>query len=364
MADGITVEQAIDLGVLTLKNFKRNEFEYVLNHNDYPMCNRLFTGRDVETQTGKLITRDIVLGKTGNAAHVKLFAKDEQNITNIVREIQAPWRHAKSSFSYEVREIMVQNGPEGFNSLMKVRNTNMYAEFADEIEERGWLSPDSSTDEINPFGIPYWLPTGDSGDEGFTGENPYYNAASRTEITAGAGNIDTDDYDKWTSYYSDYDEVNNDLMKRLSRAFRKTKFKAPTMVDKKTGTIQSPFTLQTNDAVLSALEDHALNSDDRVGNDLGKYAGSVIYKRIPFEYVDILDSTSSTYNEIIHGTNPIYGCNWNYFEPVLLKGDNFRKGRPINDREQHNVMTVFLDTSWNIICTNRRKAGFVISTES
>ena len=359
---GITVAEAIDLGHLTLNSFKRDEFEYVLTHHGYPICNRLFSGRDVDIQTGKLITRSIVLGSTGNADHVKLFESDEQNITNITEEIQVPWKHAKSSFSWELREIMVQNGPEGYISLMKVRNTNMYAELADEIELRGWLSPDSSTDKDNPFGIPYWLVTGAAAEEGFHGDNPRY--ADGNEITAGAGNIDTDDFSGWKNYYSDYDEVNDDFLKRLSRAFRKTKFKSPTMVDSKTGTINSPFTLHSNDSVIGDLEDLALKSDDRVGADLGKYAGAVVFKRIPIEYVDNLDTDATGYDENCHGINPIYGVNWNYFEPVILKGDNFRRNKPINDREQHNVMTVFVDLTWNIVCTNRRKAGFVISIET
>jgi len=360
---GITVAEAIDLGNLTLNNFKRDEFEYVLTHHDYPVLNRLYSGRDTDIQTGKLITRSIVLGSTGNADHVKLFEADEQNITNITKEIQVPWRHAKTSFSYEVREIMVQNGPEGFINLLKVRNTNMFAELADEIELRAWLSPKSSTDDTNPFGIPYWLPTGAADAEGWYGLNPYY-SDSRTEISAGAGGIDTDDFDGWKSYYADYDEVNDAFLKMLSRAFRKLHFKSPVMVDSKTGTKDSPFTLHSNDSVIADLEDLALKSDDRVGADLGKYAGAVVFKRIPIEYVDNLDSTGTGYSEYCHGTDPIYGINWNYFEPVILKGDKFRKSKPINDRKQHNVMTVFVDLTWNIICTNRHKAGFVISKES
>ncbi len=359
MSEGITVQDAIDLGVSTLAQFPKGEFEYVLEHNDYPFINRLYTGRDVDIQTGQRIERDIVLGKTGNAGHVKLFQKDRQKITNLIKKLGIDWRHAKSSLSYEIREILVQNGPEALVDLLKIRRTNMYTELADEIEPRLWLSSDDPTDEVNPFGIPYWLPVGADSQEGFIAGNPKYSDVD-SEIAGGAGGISSDVYEKWKSYFFDYENLSaDDFLKKLSRAMRRTHFKSPVMVDSKTGNEHgNNFTLFTDDYVISELEEYAFDNDDNIGADLGKYAGAVTFKRIPIEYCDLLDDDSGTYTHL-RGAHPIYGINWKFFELIMLKGDKFRESEPIKDREYHNVLTVFLDLSYNMICTNRMKAGFV-----
>jgi len=107
-------------------------------------------------------------------------------------------------------------------------------------------------------------------------------------------------------------------------------------------------------------------SDDQVGADLGKYQGATVYKRLPLEYTDLLDcgngdGTTDNCTDAIHGVDPLYGINWNMFELSMLKGDKFVLSPPMNSREQNNVFTVFCDLSYNILCKNRQKAGFVVS---
>ena len=364
MADGISVDEALDLGSLTLKNIARDEIEYVLAHNNYPMLEKLYRGREVDVQTGKIISRQIVLGSTGNARHTKLFVDDVTNIRNIVKEIQVPWKHFVNSFAYEAREVLVQGGPEGFVNLMKVRKTNMMVEAADLLEQQAWGAPDSATDVTNPFGIPYWLPIGAADAEGYAGIEPKYKDGN--SITAGAGGIAATTFTGWKSYYADYTSGQwEDFLEKLGRAFRKTKFQSPaTVEDIGTGPL-SAFKLYTSDAALTALETIARHSDDRVGFDLGKYAGRLAFNRVPIDYVDILDSTATGYDASIHGVDPFYGINWKYIEPVILKGDRFRVSPPQkNTTANHNLLSVFLDLTYNYICTNRNKAGFVLSQVS
>lgn len=350
----ITLEEAKDLGKITLNSFKRDKFEVIFNHNDYPIVAKLYKGRDIEEQTGKLITRSITLGSTGNADHTGIFQEREQVITNIQEEVQVPFVHAETSLSYAVQEVMANGGSEGFVKLIKIRRTNMMNEFADELEGRAWKCPDSSSDKLNPCGIPYWITDSATTTGGWYGKNPNYNS-SATEIAAGAGGIDSDVYADWANWYAGYSQVDDTLLKKLAQAFRRTKFRSPATVNDIKDS--NNYQLYTNDSVLGELETFALKSDDAVGYDLGKYAGRTAFKRVPFDYHDILD-TAGTYT---YGTNPIFGINWDYFEVVILKGDRFRMSDPINDRKQHNVLSVFCDLSYNYICTNRKKAGFLLN---
>jgi len=105
-----------------------------------------------------------------------------------------------------------------------------------------------------------------------------------------------------------------------------------------------------------------LMADDKVGYDLGKYYGAVAFNRIPFMYVDILDADGTGYNAATMGADSIFGVNWNFFEPVVLKGDNFRQTPPAKDGDNHNFIKSFVDLTYNYACLNRRYGGFHLST--
>ena len=59
-------------------------------------------------------------------------------------------------------------------------------------------------------------------------------------------------------------------------------------------------------------------------------------------------------------TNPVYGINWGEFKTAIL--GNWWMKETVLDRVpgQHNVSAVYIDSSFNWICRNRRR-NFVIS---
>jgi len=356
----LELQAAVDIGVTTHNNVKR-DIQYTLDHNDYPNLNKLFKGRDVDVQTGKQIEREISLGRTGNASHKHIDENDTTDVKQLVKQILVPWKHADTSYGYYVQEALVQNGPEGYISVIKNRKTNMWVELADMLESASWLPPASAVDKTSPFGLSYWLPLGAATAEGFEGRNPYDQAG--VEITAGAGGIpDAAAVAHWRSYYAQYTTVDwDDLVEKLDVAFRKTKFQAPATVDEGASGPLSMFRMYTNNNVLKAMTSMLLMADDKVGYDLGKYHGAVVFNRIPFMYVDILDDDHADYNALSLGEDTVFGVNWNFFEPVVLKGDNFRQTAPKPDADNHNFIKSFVDLTYNYVCLNRRYAGWNIS---
>ena len=168
---------------------------------------------------------------------------------------------------------------------------------------------------------------------------------------------------RWASYYADHNgRFGDNLLNLLARATRKTHFiptMIPTVVAKETP--PSPYRYYSNDNVIGNLEALARKMDDNVGPDLAKYFGRVLYKSIPFIYVDFLDNSSS-YSEIM-GTDPIYGVNHDFFKIRVLRENDFALGKPTPRDGSHNVLTVPLDLSLAITCTNRQRAGFLISQQ-
>ena len=130
----LELQAAVDIGLTTFNNVKRS-IQYTLDHNDYPNLNKLYRGRDTDIQTGKQIERHISLGRTGNARHKHIDENDTTDVKQLVKQILVPWKHFDTSFGYYVQEALVQNGPEGFISVINNRKTNMWIELADELEK-------------------------------------------------------------------------------------------------------------------------------------------------------------------------------------------------------------------------------------
>lgn len=356
----LELQAAVDVGLLTFNNIKR-DIQYTLDHNDYPNLNKLFNGRNVDVQTGKQISRHISLGRTGNAKHKHVDENDSTDVKQLVKELLIPWKHADTSFGYYLQEALVQNGAEGFISVVKNRKTNMWIELADLLEEASWQSPTSSTDTTSPFGISYWLPLGTASGEGWVGGNPAYQDGN--EITGGAGGLaDAAAVAHWRSYYAQYTSVDwDDLIEKIDVAFRRTKFRSPATAQEGQSGPLSMFQMYANNNVLKTLTSMLLLADDKVGYDLGKYGGAVAFNRIPFRYCDILDTDAAGWDVQTLGTDSVFGVNWGFFEVAVLKGDNFRETPPAPDADNHNFIKTFVDLTYNYVCKNRRYAGFNIS---
>lgn len=366
MAGGITIAQAIDLGQATLESFKEDALQYTLKHNTYEIVNRWLASDKMVLDGGDRAEAYIQLKDSTNAAHVRLYDVDTPNVENLDKKITVNWTHAKTSFSYAMQELSINSGNmRRIYNLLLSRKRAAYKALADLLEEAAWRTPAAADDDLNPFGIPAWLCQADAdtstGD--FNGYVPDYTVSGDTESgmsTIGGLSCTSAVNARWASWYADHnDNLGDNLLKLLRKAFRKTKFQTPKLAGQAIDpdSAFSNFRLYTNDTVLDNLEELAQKSDDSIGFDLGKYAGNVVFKGIPFVYVDQLD-TELTY---VYGGNPIFGINHNHFYPIVLSGENFRINPPINSREQNNVFTVFCDLSYAYMCDNRRQAGFMIS---
>lgn len=364
--NGITIEQAIDLGKATLESFEQDALQMTLKHQTYEVINRWFKGDKMQLEGGDRVVRFISLRDTGNAQQTRMYAIDTPNVSNVDEQLKVEWTHAQTSFSYSVKEISMNRGNRRrIYNLLKQRRQNCFRELADKLEELAWRTPTSASDDLNPIGIPGWLVQPDTdpdeADGDFTGYLPNYWSDSEVAFsTCGGIPCSSTTNPRWANYYEDHgNKLDTSLLKRLRRSFRKTKFQSPMIakeaIDPKSGF--SNFRLYTNSDVLDEVEEMALKMDDRVGADLGKYAGNVIFKGIPFMYVDLLDKAK----QYVYGANPIFGINHSHFYPVVLSGENFRINSPMSQVGQHNVLTVYVDLTYAYLCDNRRAGGFLIS---
>ena len=363
---GIQIEQAADLLMGTLAKFKPNQFEIALESQTAEIVNRWFKSDKKVITGGDMVKFYIQLKRSNNATHTRLYDTDDVNVANVMSEGTVKWTHAKTAWAFDVRELAMNKGnPQRVFNLLEARVKAAYQDLIIELEEAAWRTPTGSTDDLSPHGIPAWLVQADADSEtgDFTGYVGDYTTSADAESaysTVAGLSCSSTTNPLWANYYADHNNnLDDTLIKVLSKAVLMTNFETPTVageaLDPKSNF--SNFRYYTSSNVILELEEVARQSDDKVGYDLGKYAGAVIFKGIPFKWVKDLD-TELTY---ARGADPIYGINHNHFYPVVLADNNFRKTKPTAKNGSHNVMEGFIDLSYAYVCDNRRTGGFLIS---
>jgi hypothetical protein len=359
----ITVEQAVDVGIATLASYRKEALEMTFNDISHELYNTWM--QSAERDSGDSIKDFITLKDTGNAKMISLWEEDTHNVVNTDEEIIVRWAHATTNMDYSRLELAMNTGNKvRIYKYLTGKQLNMYREFGELLQVKLILPPSKAADKKNPHGLASWLSLGTDGSTG--GWNAYqgrYNDGSGTLYDVGGISCSASDKPRWASYYADHNgQFGDNLLDIMARATRKTHF-IPTMLPVAVAqeTKPQPFRYYSNDNVIGNLEAIARKMDDNVGPDLAKYFGRVLYKGVPFVYVPFLDD-SATYSSIM-GTDPIYGVNHDFFKVRVLRENDFTLGTPTPRDDDHNSLSVALDVSIAITCTNRQRAGFLISQQ-
>jgi hypothetical protein len=361
----ITIDQAIDVGHATLENYAKDgdRLEMTFKEASYQPVNDLFGKDKVTLQGGDRIEGFITLGDTGNAKHISLWEEDSDNVNNTDKKWSVNWTHASTNMTYNRIELGMNMGDDvQVYNYLNGKRKNMFREFGELLQDAIFQTPTGSEDEKNPHGLVSWLSQGtDNSEGGFTAYSGRYNDGSGTAYNLGGIASSATSNARWGAYYADHNgQLGDNLLTILDEATIRTNFIPPVIVDE-TGPKHSfgNYRYFTTVKVIKNLNHLALQSDDKVGPDLGKYHGMTIYKGVPFIYVQKLD----TANTSTYGTDPLIAVNMDYVKVFVLESNNFVVGKPIARDNQHNVLKVHVDLSYAICCTNRQRAGFLINQQ-
>lgn len=354
---GVNNDQLQDLILTTLKDLPDGEFEIMWDSQNYEIC-QIYQQHRRQVDGGTSIQRNVILDRKGNARYRRLFDTDNPSVDNVQDTIDVPWAQLSTDYSWDVAEILRnRSSKKGFINLIRSRRAERMWDLAELIEERGWLTPTSATDKLYPYGIPYYLNKLNSGvtTGGFSGQTIRYQGGTTGTICAG---IDASTNAKWRNYADVYDKVDNNLLRKLRRATRLTRFRpSPMAIKPGQDGPGMPIKLYAGIDIVTELEDLADKRDDNTGpmdlagKNLHSYEGSVYFNKMPFVYVPHLDDDTD---------DPIYCVDWTKIQPVVQDSYWMVESKPMSDRGQHTTITVFLDGSHNNLCINRRTAGFVI----
>jgi len=250
---------------------------------------------------------------------------------------------------------------KAYISLIKTRVNDALWAWADLIEERGWKTPTSATDNLYPYGIPYYLNKLDAADTtaGFRGHTIRYQDASTGTVCAGlqAGAAAGDT--KWQNYADVYTLVDNALLKKFRKAFRLTRFFPPRFINNPGQDQETNRVIYVAGDEYDALGDLADKRDDRnTPQDLmGGVRVRINERGIPFinghpvVYVPVLDDDTD---------HPIYAVDWTKIRAIVQDGYWMKEKDPMQSPFQHTVLVVYVDGRCCILCLNRKTAGFVL----
>jgi len=345
----ITTDELADILVLTqaeLGELKFNQFATDLV--SYEVWSHIWKKDRVQFQAGESISRNVMTKHSGAARQVGLASVDNVNIASVMTTLTAPWRHTETSYAVIRQEMLMNRSPRKLVDLVKVRRTDAMISLIELIEDQFFGDLPAADNDLDILNLKYYVVA--NATEGFNGGAP-----SGYTLVAG---INPTTQPKWRNYTAQYAQVSKgDLVSKMRTGFRKIGFKSPISISdyRRGGGAGERYRIYMNETTIKQWETLAEEQNDNLGKDLAPFDGMTSFKRNPIVYVPSLDDTTSP-------TNPVYMLDWGYVEPFFLKGDYLHEERG-KSADQHNVINTFIDTTWNLLFTQRRhQAVFVTAT--
>ncbi len=347
----LTALDISDLVAGTLYELGRMKFQQIAqNLQHYEIFTHWFKKERMSFDGGIGIQRTLMNRFDASAAkHVGMTEADNVNITDLIDQLQVPWRHAQTSWGFFYHETLMNKGKEMIFKVIKPRRESAMLALVEELENKAWSAP-SSTDKKNPYGIPYWLVK--SASTGFNGGAP-----SGHSTVGGVSLTDSPNFKNYTAQYATVSKP--DLIKKLRTAIRKCHFQSPLPGNSDYTTGSERYRMYVNETTLSSMEDIGESQNENLGRDLANptYGGthygvaSLIFRGYPIVAIPKLDADTQ---------NPVYGVDHNSFHVVCLEGDYLRESEN-KAPFQHNSFQMFVDLTYNYLCVDRRR-NFVLAT--
>jgi hypothetical protein len=362
MAGVVTPQDVADLVQSILPELDRMNWEQIAqNLQDYEMMSHWLKDDKIVFGDGIAIRKNLLSSLSGAASHTGMTDTDDVDIPDLMDDITVPWRHAQSKWGYHYQtDILMNRGKSTINDTVKPRRHAAMIDLAEELEAKAWQVP-NSTDKLNPYGLPYWIVYNSS--TGFNGGYPTGpDAVTHTSIAG----LSLTDSPKFKNYTANYTAVSKqDLLPKMRTALRKTNFRSPVTKEDMSTPRGNDRRYYCDEQTCSDFENVGEAQNENLGRDLAPYTagsgnggiqdvdGTLTFKKNPIVYVPQLDDT----NVFTAATSPVYQIDHGVFYPYCLKGDYLRETGPVVAPNQHNMYRVFLDLTYNIICTNRRRCA-------
>ena len=354
-----------DVIAATVNNLPDQYFEVTWDNEDYEFT-RIMQNERMEIDGGNQIERKIMFDESGHAHYRRAFDTDDPTVENVLSTIKVGWCRLSTDYSWDDFEILQNRAsPRKIVSVIKARRIDGLWSLANKIEDRAWKCPTNSTDDLYPYGVPYYINlmgTGTSTD-GFVGKTIVYQDGTTGTVCA---NIDANTQTKWRNYAALYTNIDNSMIKTFRKAFMKTRFKAPIILSDPGRTRAAQKRIYTDfdntgdlmDLVDAKDDRHTSKGREALGGLTVDDSGLVYINRLPVVPIPQLEGYTPPGSST--AVAPIYCVDFRYIIPCVHEGYWMKETEPMWDRGQHTTFTVYLDGAHQNLCLNRRKVGFVL----
>ena len=146
-----------DFLATTLQDLPKDQFEVMWDSQAYEFC-RIYEQSRRKVDGGTSIERNVVLDETGAASYRRLYDTDVPTVEQVHHKINVPWVQIGTNYSWDILEILQnKNNAKGYIDLLESRRMERLWGWANLLEDRGWKAPTNATDDLYPYGVPYYL---------------------------------------------------------------------------------------------------------------------------------------------------------------------------------------------------------------
>ncbi len=338
-----------DLVKVTLNELGEMKFSDIMSdYQNTIALKRIMRKHKMTFDAGPEVEFNFMFDTGRSARFVGLGAIDIVDITPVMDKGKVPYRHVTWNWAVERREIAMNRSPRKIVDIVKTRRISEFGAAVKLFEQRFWRCP-AASDNVNPYGVPYWIVksnTAATTNDGFNGTLP----SGYTTVA----NISPTTYPRWANYATQYTLVTKDDLIRKARAMAWFTDFEPLVDDIPTYNTGDDLAYYTNYALLSQLEELLEAQNDNLGNDVASMDGKTMLRRVPVVAVKELN---------LDTTNPLYQINWGEFKAMGLRGEWMHETVEPQVSGQHTMAATHTDCSFNWFVRDRRRNG-VLATNT
>jgi hypothetical protein len=335
---GVQAEQIADVVTVVADRERRGDYTLLTTEfQRYPAMKQLFKGKARRERGGEQLAFNAMVASNESAQTTALFAEIDLSQADLIKKGRVPWRHVTNYYLFDEREPELNTGSEDLLDIVAARRTDCMIDLAVKFEGWFWETPTllEAADDAPIFGVKYWVGRVNTDPDGaFQGGDG--------NATSGCAGLPSATYPYFQNYSVGYSSVSeDDFIDRLDKAAFECAFENPVAIP---GETRSRYGYYTPYTVQAALGKIAKTHNDNLGYDLS--TRKPLYMGSPIEAVPYLKDDTGV---------PFYGIDWSVFHPTFLRGEWMKEVTVMRPGKQHRVVAVFLDSTLNIECTDRRK---------
>jgi hypothetical protein len=361
---GYTYDQLSGLVATVHTKYPKNELTVEWDDHRYEAA-RILNRDSIKKQGGTTITGKAMLSPQGNARWIDgYYEKDELAQGETLHEFTMPWKRFTTNWSWDEFEILQnKSDPEGFIDLAKVKEMQAQWNLAQLFENSFWSTPTSASSK-EMRGLFYYcrMMDKDTTTAGFVGKTIRFQDGTTSTECSG---IDGSTYEQWCNWADLYTAVNDDLIKKVRKAFLYSKFRAPhgaTQFEVRKAAKRRIYTGQTVKLDLFSYldaKDDVHQSKEALGRMIVSEGTDMLLNGHDVIDIDALEGYVDP--ETGDTADPLVCVDFSHFIPVTYSGYWMKRRGPVHGGTlQHTVFTMFIDGAVNVWSDSPRQASFVI----